>query len=155
MSDTSHLTKWDEFLKMAKHQNFDIHLTIPQDNDFLIIAWNEEGILLVADSYNGKLNSARVYYNLQGNCDNLVNVRSAGTIYNSSILEGQHQVNYDFYTTMELLHKNGKFLPNWAHTSFLWLLSSRDAVPEFDYRTINRQRLALLPAHIQAAINYQ
>lgn len=71
------------------------------------------------------------------------------------IWSGNHDCREALRFNISQLKKHGTFIPSWVQAPFLWLLHYRDTKDEeYDYKALNKERIALLPLHVQAAINY-
>lgn len=71
------------------------------------------------------------------------------------IYVGNHDGREALRLHIRQLRKHGSFLPQWVSCDFLWLLHYMDTKrDDYDYKAINKERVAMLPKHIQKAINY-
>ncbi len=152
---------------------------IENTGDIHRIFWNEKGLLLTCDSYYGdkKINSGHVYFNFQGNREAMFKCSNgfAGIIGSSFTTKNPLEIPDDVYNkaledgnvvwsgnfdvreglryTLKMMEDNGKFLKQWIHRPFLWLLNYKDNNKgENSYKAINKSRIALLPEHVRKAI---
>ena len=71
------------------------------------------------------------------------------------IWSGSHDCREAIKFNISQLAKNGKFLKRWKESPFLWLLNYMDTEDsDYDYKSINNERLSKLPKYILNRINY-
>lgn len=120
-------------------------------NGHLFIFAHRDGLLLKFDTHHmfdvEHVNGASVYYNWKPNDE------KEGWHYVSSghgsapgIWIGDHDAREKLIAKLDGLRKNGSFITPWFERPFLWLLHYDDPkAPGYDYRAINRERIARLP----------
>lgn len=71
------------------------------------------------------------------------------------IYSGYHDCRESLIWNIERLEQNGTFVPKWKKNPFLWLLHHKDTKDEnYDYKQINKERIAMLPKEIQDNLGY-
>ncbi len=127
-------------------------------NDKWRIFWND-GLLLFCDSYYGdkKLNGGTVYFNYCGPREALDHCSSgfAGEFNREMVWDGDRDIREGLRYSINKMKKQGQILSTWIKRPFLWLLHYEDIKQNYDYKTINEERIALLPIEVQEAIKGQ
>lgn len=147
-----------EWLAVVKDMGFKeiFSMPIPGTKDTFLMFWMP-GILLKADTYlDGKsLNGATAYFNFKGprRAMNGGSSGHAGMIDGQDVWDGSRDAREGFRFAITQMQEAGELLPVWVKPPFLWLLHYMDTKTEgYDYQAINAERIAMLPADVQAAI---
>lgn len=148
----------------------------PQTPDtFYVYAHRTKGILLKFDSYNQAwINGGKYLYCWKPHTrDFPVQVTSSGGYRHLDAVPrgqeegawkdrtklywaGDHDCREALRFHIERLEEHGTFLAKWptGHKHFLWLLHYGDTRnPDYDYKAINKERVAMLPEWVQEMIN--
>lgn len=163
MKEKDEIVFIDGYLKIAEEEGFRIVLTIPFVGDedakenFYILWHKEYGALLVFNTSEGRVNKGILYYNLKfrGYSEHL----GSGEYYRTEEDEGVWIGYCDcreglmLRSRLEILRDHGQFVTPWVKQPFLWLLHYMDEkATDYDYKAINKARIAQLPEEIQKAI---
>ena len=128
---------------------------IPGTEDKWRMFWRN-GVLLFCDSYSGEksLNSGHAYFNYCGPRDVLkCSNGPAGEIDGQIVWSGGIDVREGLKHRLDAMTESGKILSDWVKAPFLWLLHYKDTKQSsYDYKSINEERIALLPEEVQRAI---
>lgn len=128
---------------------------VPGTDDKWRIYWRE-GVLLFFDSYWGdkSMNGGNAYFNYCGPRDAMkCSNGHVGEIDGQPVWAGNIDAREGLRHYLDALSEVGTLLPVWIERPFLWLLHYQDTkVPGYDYKAINAERIAMLPAEIQKAI---
>lgn len=130
----------------------------PAPKEHFFVYWHPEGLLLVFDTHQTtNVNSATVYYNWEPNDprdDDWWKLISSGG-FRGDCWIGNHDAREALVHHMDALKAEGKFLNSWDSAPFIWLLHYMDTKNEdYDYKAINKERIAMLPEEIQKAIRH-
>lgn len=162
--DTHFGMKIPEFLQLLKNIGFEQVLCepIPDTKDTYFVFWRD-GILVSFDTYfDGKsINGGNAYFFYE--CDPDAPHALQRCSYGMMVTEsGKHlyDVGFDireaFRYRIERLEEVGRILPTWpsnCRQPFIWLLHYKDTkVTGYDYKAINKARIAKFPEHVQAAV---
>lgn len=149
-----------DYLQIIRNEGFEKVFETPvepnphTDGDTYFIFWHPDGILLSFDTYNGKVNGGKFYYNWKpsGSWKECCRYISSGG-FKGDAWVGDHDCREAIRHNIRNLRENGEFLPIWAERPFLWLLHYMDSKAEgYDYKAITESRIALLPKYVQTAI---
>jgi len=121
--------------------------------------WRPDGVLITAESYDGRLNSSNVYYNWRTELQPgaAFQFTSSGTwhgpVDGPGVWVGHADGREGLFTHLKALQENGAFLPAWVDQPFLWFLNYMETKdPNYDYEAINNRKIAQFPVDVQAAI---
>ncbi|MFA5994289.1 MAG: hypothetical protein WC823_04995 [Parcubacteria group bacterium] len=166
MDDTVFSNKLSNYLRIIQEEGFQILLTLPFsdkegcEEKYYICFHKEDGILLSFDTYGGdSINGGHFYYNWQPSNNDPKNgykVLSSGGYRKDGaefIWAGHHDCRETLRLHIYDLRKNGKFVTPWIEQPFIWLLHYMDTKnPSYDYKAINKERLAMLPPEVLQSI---
>lgn len=111
-------------------------------------------ILMNVDSFMGDRNECKCFFNFVPNEQdyfdgNLSHVGLNGILSCYDSFDGRESLRYKIQSCA----KFGEFKLKWDRMPFLWLLNHVDTKGEgYDYRAINKERLALLPSYVREII---
>jgi hypothetical protein len=167
--DTYYGDTLESYMQKVKGVGFEVVLNFPfksipyDDNDpirdeTLYVLWeSKRGILLVFDTYSGRVNGGNFYYNIRPkDIDNFFGnrVTSSGG-FRDGVWVGQHDCREGLKFHIQQLEEYGDFVTPWIEQPFLWLLHYSDTkggYRTYDHKEINQQRINLLPTVVQEAI---
>lgn len=164
--DTTHSNSLDRYLRIIGEEGFEQILVIDfisrgdGKDQFFIFYHEADGILLVFDTFNGsRVNGGHFYYNIKPHdpdgdtfwgCISSGGLRKVGE---EMVWVGDHDCREALRHHIAKLRENGDFLQEWVKPPSLWLLHHGDiSGGEYDHRTINAERIAMLPEKVQKAI---
>lgn len=129
---------------------------IPGTDDEWFIDW-KEGILVFYDSFQSGINHATAYFNYLPVGENSCRTGFSGSAVEGpggkNVWYGHIDVREGFKHRLAKCKESGVFMKKWIKQPNLWLLHYKDTkVPGYNPEEINRQRIALLPEHVQDAI---
>lgn len=159
----------ENYMRICKDLGFEVVLTVPfvtgdthhdpGRKETCYILATRDGLLLRFDTWRGdQVNSSNFYYNFlwDRTNDDHHYLTSSGGVYGTEerpVWVGNHDGREALRYKVNCLRTGATLLAPWEHSPFLWLLHYGDtAVEGYDYRAINRERIALLPAWVQAMI---
>lgn len=172
--DTMLSNDTDRYLSIVASIGFEEALTIPfrsheQDETFRIYA-RHDGILLAFDTFgNKRINGGHFYYNWHPGAEAISN-RPEGILSSYHLMKrpdgnftppitvedifvGYHDCREALVFNIDRLTQYGSFANPWRERPFLWLLHHGDPKGhDVDYQSINRERIALLPAWVREFI---
>lgn len=157
------------YLEVLKLNSFKevLNIKFKRDDDSeeenFYIFWHEDGLLLKMDTYGGtSVNSCTCYYNWESFHEKYnYDILSSCSPYphpesdKKHAIAGSHDGREGLITNMNLLRGEGSFLPKWKKQPFIWLLHYMDEKRSSEhgyYKQINKERIEMLPVHIQDAI---
>ena len=129
--------------------------------DVFEIWWHADGILLTTESYDiARINMIQAYYNWVPKCslEEAYRYTSSGGYDTLQTGERVWIGNYDgregLFTHLNQLREHGYFLSCWHKAPFLWFVNYSEArqVEGYDYREINKRKLAKLTDRARGAI---
>lgn len=146
-----------------------------RDEVFYVFWHDADGLLLAFDTYNTThVNGGNLYYNIRPkpgilprNSSLRHGATSSGGWHGQDgdeanwIWSGNHDCREALRYHLRQLRAHGEFVTPWVDQPFVWLLhymDTKDATGTslpysgYDHKAINKARIALLPAHVQAAI---
>lgn len=161
-SDTTLSMKTKEWEEAISRIGFKEILCIPfvSDgiNEKLVLAWLEPGILLRYDTFNGYRNSSEFYYCWKPDQD-VVEINAycqfihSGHWTEDRILVGHTDAREALRYELWRLFTYGTVISPWPEAPFLWLLNYVDTKVEgYDYKSVNRKRLSMLPKEVLKAM---
>ena len=163
--DTTLSNELDNYVRIVEDEGFQLVLTVPfttsrsKSAESLFVYWHPEGILLRFDTYeSARVNGGDFYYNWAPN-ENVDAYRftSSGSFFDDEgemVWSGNHDSRKALRYHISQLRSNGRFLPIWATQPFIWLLHYGDTEADgYDYKSINDERVDLLPDYVQKAIS--
>lgn len=159
MGDTQLNNTLKSYLDAVKRLEFEEVLAIKfrhrEAEDTFFIFARRDGVLLGFDTYNGNaINGGKIYYNWEPRGQFDWSVTSSGRMHTRTDREiwiGDHDCRQMLAGKIAKLTSNGSFVSPWIERPFLWLLHHGDP-KDADYKLINAERIALLPAWVQAFI---
>lgn len=123
-----------------------------QPNKFFIFWQEKDSLLLCHDTFSSgwTLNGGRCYFNLIPNNGQHPPDCSGG--FTNEIWAGDFDCRY--MERLPVLRETGSFVSPWKVQPFLWLCHHDDKTesPSEKYKSINRERILLLPKSVQQAI---
>ena len=148
-----------DFLELAKIEGFEIihckHFETCYDRtEQYYSLWSTEGILLTVESYGDKINTAKMYYNLNVGDYQQFDFISSGSFdkfNNDRVWVGNHDVREGFRKSLKLIRKVNP-MSVWIKQPFLWLLTYMDTKQPYDYKVLNADMIAQYPTKVQSAI---
>lgn len=131
------------------------YCTGPAPKEQFFVYWHPEGLLLAFDTHQTtKVNGATVRYNWKPDGELDWKLISSGS-FHGDYWVGDHDAREALIHHMDALKAEGKFLNPWRKAPFMWLLHYMDSKVEgYDYESINKERIAMLPKKIQEAIKH-
>lgn len=151
-----------EWKSLVSKLGFKDILSVPFQSDGndeeLVLAWLEPGILLRYDTFHGVRNAADFYYCWRPDPDVIEasmmwEFTSTGSGDDNHIWMGSHDAREALRFHLHRLFMHGTFISPWPKRQFLWFLHHVDTKNEgYDYKAITEERIALLPKEIAAAI---
>ncbi len=118
--------------------------------DAWLILWHPEGLLATLESYGPATNSSKIYFNVKAPESGRSLLWSG--CYSRGHFVGDMDVREGLRHRLRQLRELGTARP-WVERPFLWLLTYNDSkVDGYDHNALNEQRIAQLPADVQAAI---
>lgn len=160
VGDTCLSHSLSDYLGIIKDEGFETCLELlfkddDKDETLFVFFNTSKGILLVFDTYRGRVNDGRFYYNWLPNSFNwheYHNFTSSGG-FDGGIWVGNHACREALRFNIRMLSEHGQFITPWVKRPFLWLLHHQDLkVKSYDYENINAERIAMFPLHVQKAI---
>lgn len=156
LDDTGYRTDLNNYQRILVEEGFEKVLELDfigqpyQYAEKYFIYWNPEGTLICFDTYDSNIvNSAKLYYQVRRK----KNFRQSSGGYTNGVWCGDHDARESLRYTLNMLRTESEILPVWQYDNFMWLLHYMDTKTEnYDYEAINRERLAMLPEHVQTAI---
>jgi hypothetical protein len=159
VTDTSVSRTFDDTLAAYLAQGFTEVDRIEFSNLFdhalteaLVVLWHPEGVLATCRSFLGLASGATCYFNWCGSRALADQIGGSG-YFLEDVWVGNRSMGSDMQPALQQLRAGGEFLPRWIQQPFLWIASyneSRD--PLIDKDALTRERLARLPADVQAAV---
>jgi hypothetical protein len=171
--DTCLQNQLDRYQRIIGEEGFELALRLPFTSPFpekvdeaLFIYFHPtDAILLVFDTYGSdRVSGGKFYYNWRTNQRGYPScITSSGgwnAVPESSrewmpqwVWAGDHDCREALRHNIRGLREHGTFVNPWTHRPFMWLLHHADTkVPDFDYKAINAERIAMLPEHVRKAI---
>ena len=148
----------EEYLAVVASLGFEeiLNETIPGTEDRYMVFWRN-GVLLDFDTYfDGKsINSANLNLQFQGSRADLPPSSNgfAGEVDGESVWYMRIDAREGLRFNLEHLEERGTILPKWVTRPFLWLLHYRDTKQDgYDYKAINKARIAKFPQHVREAM---
>jgi len=162
VEDTTFSSTLDRYVEVVDKNGFRCVLCIPfksgeADEEFFVF-FHDDGLLLAFDTYRGKVNRSKVYYNWDPN----KGAKESGEYYRyissggfkGDVWCGDHDGREALLLKLNRLREHGSFVSPWKNRPWLWLLHHGDEkVPNYSYEEINKERIAMLPADVQEAIS--
>lgn len=123
------------------------------EEKFYVFASKREGLICKFDTYQTlHVNSSSIYYNWVPNGDDCWGVTSSGSM-RDGVWSGDHDGREAIAYKMQRLREHGIFQPRWSRAPFLWFLHYGDTkVENYDYKSINAERMAAMPGWVQEII---
>lgn len=166
-NDTCHNNTLEETVSIIEGMGFQLMLSDSftsvcgekTSEEKWFIYW-KEGILVFFDTFRGSLNSGHAYFNLSQapSPENRYSLHGfsgsyARTKEGDVVSVGSIDIREGFRYKLNSFGEKGTFLSEWVEQPFLWLLHHMDTKePNYDYDSINRERISLLPVDVQKAI---
>ena len=173
--DTLFSNTLEYYLEVIESNGFEWCLEIPFEScwggeDRFYIFWHPDGILLSFDTFNRNtsINGGKIYYNWTSNSKK---AWSSGCLSSHSgsfkckldgkevsAVSGSHDAREALIYNIDRLREEGTLLNPWKQQGFLWLLHYMDHKDingnskDYDYKAITKERISLLPKHVQEAI---
>lgn len=169
--DTSFSNVTERYLEIATGIGFEIVAKIPFEatdrhttrQEQMFILWNN-GILLYFDTYHGKVNSGKFYYNWTPKSkDYPRSILSSGSWESSemNLWSGDHDCREALKFNISELKIYGNILNPWKKKERPWLINYADTEKTKEmnfresspiYKSINEQRISMLPQNVREAI---
>jgi hypothetical protein len=169
--DTSFSNTTEMYLEIATGIGFEIVAKFPFEatdrqeirHEQMFILWNN-GILLYFDTYYGKVNSGKFYYNwVPKSKDYPRLILSSGSWESSemNLWSGYHDCREALKFHISELKTYGDILNPWKKKENLWLVNYADTAKTKGmnfresspiYKSINEQRISMLPRNVREAI---
>lgn len=158
--DTYYGMPFEDALEIFENMGFEIvhqrHFSYEGVRETSFVMWSEAGLLATLESYRAStLNMGKVLYNIRFNEDveNIFRLTSSGTMTDSDIWVGDHDIREGGVFNLKQLEKNGEFITPWVQRPWLWFPTYVDSkVPGYDYAEINERVISELPVHVRKAI---
>lgn len=167
--DTTFNDTLPRYLSVIETAGFEKVLEVPflddsrethYENALLIYA-RRDGLLLSFDTYfgNKSVNSGYLYYHwkpyqMPSRDNRYYSSHTSSGGWHYGIWVGNADCREGLIYHIDRLAANGEFLPKWKEKPFLWLLHYMDAKqPNYDYKAINAERIAMLPSWVQEMIS--
>lgn len=167
--DTSHRSSFADYMRISKDLGFDVvyeesHLVQRTGReDTFYVLWHPDGILMQCESYCvTHCNTAKIYYNLDGDSEVLCRVLSSGSIHSDGdtfVLVGDHDVREGLRHAIGRLRDAGTVRSTWLESPHLWLHPywEDELIGKWDYlkpdwKAAQARRFSALPEHVQLAI---
>lgn len=168
--DTHYNITFAEAVAIVEAQGFQLLATVafkgnpwddteePSDEEKRIY-WNPElSALLTMETYRTtSLNMGKVYFAWKANDQN--NVYPSGCSGGCEgergdyTFVGDYDIREAFVYKLTRMKETGTFIKKWPKAPFLWMLHWMDTKDEgYDYKAINAERFALLPAEVREAM---
>jgi hypothetical protein len=121
----------------------------------------DEGIILTLESYRGRVNNAKMYYNIELRADADRSCLSSGGYVGKNSLggyttfSGNHDIREGFRFHLNRLRENGTFLAKWVKRPWLWFLTYMDTkggYDSYDHKAITESVIARFPQNVIDAI---
>jgi hypothetical protein len=168
--DTQFSNTVENYTRIIREEGFEKVLDIPFAGRF--VEWRDppqesyqiwfhpDGLLLAFDTYRtDHINGAKFYFNVRFDDPNLRwSLRCSSSCAKSdiSVLVGDFDAREAVRFHIRQLRTAGQLLNPWAEQPFLWLLHHMDTEDKnYDYKTINAERIAMLPEHVRTAIGVE
>lgn len=138
--------------------------TYPEDNSpterYFVFFKADEGIILTLESYRGRVNNVKMYYNIELRDDADRSCTSSGGMVKNpngtyTVYSGDHDIREAFRFKLNRLRENGTFLAKWVDRPFLWFLTYMDTkggYGNYDYKALNEAVIAQFPQNVIDAI---
>lgn len=172
MGDTTLSNDLDRYVAIIHKLGFELVLDLPFTapgwsaddpvrNEHFFVYARRDGLLLVFDTYESvRVNGGKVYYCWEPSPDiERWNCTSSGGMYTAPngkrYWGGDHDCREAIRHNLTKLSDNGTFIAPWPDGNgiFLWLLHHQDTKEEgYDFRAINKARIAMLPSWVQQMI---
>lgn len=180
IKDSNYSMTVEEYIQVITDIGFEPVLMVPFTDQNGVNLYQQfyarrDGLVLVFDEFQWNIpnrapevNSAKVYYNWKRNdpavpysytssggfCGpNGESLIDSGEIPRDQyIWSGDHDARNLIRFKIQKLEENGTFLERWVQPPFLWFLNYMDTKGEYDFKAINRERIALLPEWVQQII---
>lgn len=156
--DTVFSMKTEDWEVAIKNMGFKELLTFPfkseGQEEKLVLSWLKPGILLRYDTFYGDRNSAEIYYCWKADEDvrkasKFHEMVSSGSGGEDGVWKGSHDAREALRFHLHKLFTYGTFITPWPEKPFLWTLHYEDTkIKDYDYKSINAERLAMLPFSI-------
>lgn len=168
--DTHSGVTFAETITIVEAQGFQLLATIPfkgkpwdeteePSAEEMRIYWNPElSALLTMESFRtDSLNMGKVYFAWKANDQNkFFPVGCSGGCECENgvyVFVGDYDIREAFVYKLTQMKETGEFVKKWPKAPFMWLLHWMDTKEEgYDYKAINRERYALLPAEVREAM---
>lgn len=115
-----------------------------------LMVHQKHGLLLLFDTFRGRVNSATCYFNWESYTDDHWALRCSGGLCRDEtkhVFVGYFDAREGVVFRVKHLLETGRFVTPWVERPFLWLLHHRDTKDgEYNYHAINEERLGWLPA---------
>lgn len=161
-NDTHFDSTLSEYQSIVEELRFKLVLDLPFEDEYdgpiqehLFVYFREDGVLLVFDTYGGKsVNGGKFLYNWRpNNRDKIRHGVLSSHSWQDGICVGDHDCREGLRYYLARLEAEGKFVNPWISQPFLWFLHYMDTrIEDYNYRTINETRIAMLPEYVQACI---
>ena len=168
-ADTKFSEAVENYIRKIEEEGFICVLRLPFESNWasaeenrpteiFYVYWKrDEALLLCFDTLRGRINGGKVYYNIKPYEEIDWQREFCGSISSGSFYEGvwcgDHDCREALRFNIARLRQHGTFLAKWVKQPFLWLLHFMDTKTEdYDYKRINRERLAMLPENVRSAI---
>lgn len=166
LDDTTLSNDLDNYIRIIKSEGFEEVLILQFIGTYtkkcermFVYFQKEKGILLKFDTYNqNHVNSGNYYYNWKPNdTKEAWGMTSSGgyekDVNGDLVWVGNHDCREALRFHIRQLSNNGQFVTPWLKQPFLWLLHYEDTKEkDYDYNTINKKRIGMLPDFVQEAI---
>jgi hypothetical protein len=124
-----------------------------ESNDKYEIWWHPDGLLLTSESFNETdvVNMVQCYFNWRPcSREAAYYSRASGGYVNEDTWSGYLDGREGLFTQLDVIRSRGPILQKWVEAPFLWLLNySEPKVPGYDYKAINKLKLAALPEMVR------
>ncbi len=122
--------------------------------DEYVVLWHQDGLLATCESFDGRLNTAKVLYNYRHDSGGYPGggLTSSGGM-RGEVWVGDHDAREGIRHNLGRMYAAGRFLDQWVERPFLWLLTYADSdVEGYDHQAITERRIARLPEQVRERI---
>lgn len=170
LGDTHDHMSFDEVLQIFRDQGFvpvqeTSYTSYGDSQERQVVMWSDEGILAVANSFRGNVNSSSIYFNWRANDEDPYYhgdlPLSGGYIHEALdrepqeyIFAGKIDTRNGLANTLGKLRSHGRFLEEWEQRPHLWLLTFEDEHAEAGEKRItslgkiNGEKIKQLPEEL-------
>jgi len=167
LDDTQFSNTLENYTRIIREEGFEKVLAVPfvgkaysgenPPAESFQVWFHPDGLLLDFDTYGtDRINSAKFYFNVRlKESAARWHLRCSGGCAKDDVgvLVGDFDAREALRFHIRQLRAAGQLLNPWIEQPFLWLLHYMDTKDQsYDYKTINAERIAMLPEHVRKAI---